>query len=811
MTHEHAPSAMPWNAERLRAAAYDATTAELTAAARSLKIEAFGSVITYSRKVFIPLTQLCRDVCHYCTFAKAPRAVPEAYMSLESVLAAARRGKLAGCKEALFTLGERPELRYAVAADWLAANGYESTIAYVAAAARAVFDETGLLPHVNAGTLTDDEIDLLRPVAPSFGLMLESASSRLCERGMPHHGSPDKLPDRRLDTLERLGTKRVPTTTGLLIGIGETVDERIDALLALRSLQDRRGHLQEVIIQNFRAKPGTRMHAHPEPDLDQLVRTIALARLAFGASLSIQAPPNLSPGLLPALLDAGLDDWGGISPVTPDFVNPEAPWPHLEALATQMAERGLNLTERLTVYPAYCRDADRWLDRRMAPAVLNACDVDGLARTEDWRAGEQTPPPERVLHEITAGVVEAQVSARVRRAVEKAASGRALSVDEISLLFGTRGADFGYVCQSADALRRAAVGDVVTYVVTRNINYTNVCKYACAFCAFSKGKTHEELRGRPYDLPIAEIERRAAEAWSRGATEVCMQGGIHPAYTGTTYLDICDAAQRGAPGIHVHAFSPLEVSQGAATLGLSVREFLRNLKDAGLGSLPGTAAEILDDDVRDIICPDKLTTDQWLSVIEAAHDVGLRTTATIMFGHVERRIHWARHISRLRSLQERTGGITEFVPLPFVARESPIYLKGRARPGPTFREAILMHAVARLAFHTVIPNIQASWVKLGPEGIKACLAAGVNDLGGTLMNESITRAAGASHGQEARPETLEEWIIGAGRTARQRTTMYGVASQRQVAASFDATELAAFDNSAFHPTRRISKRVIAAT
>ncbi|WP_244642205.1 5-amino-6-(D-ribitylamino)uracil--L-tyrosine 4-hydroxyphenyl transferase CofH [Chelatococcus reniformis] len=776
-------------------------TAALSAEARAIRDRAFANRITYSRKVFLPLTQLCRDVCHYCTFAKAPRHLKAPYMGFDEVLAVARAGQAAGCDEALFTLGERPEARYSAAADWLGEHGFASTIAYVAAAARAVRDETGLLPHINAGTLSDTEIEMLRPVSASMGLMLESGAERLMQPGMPHHGSPDKAPQARLATLRRLGEHGVPTTTGILIGIGETEAERLESLAALHDIHGRYGHIQEIIVQNFRAKPGTRMHGHAEPTLDDLVRTVAQARLLFGGEVSIQVPPNLNPNGIEAIVDAGIDDWGGISPVTMDFVNPEAPWPHVDELAGQMAAKGKALVQRLTIYPAYAREPARWLDPAMAPAVLRRSDAADLARGCAWRAGGTAPPAPAIIDEIVRGGRSA-VSPEVARSIDLAATGKPLAVDAIERLFQARGADLAFVCQAADALRREAVGGVVSYVVTRNINYTNVCTYGCRFCAFSKGKTHEDLRGTPYTVSLAEVGRRTAEAWERGATEVCMQGGIHPDYTGDTYLAVCRAAKAASPPMHVHAFSPLEVTQGARTLGLPLETFLSRLKAEGLGTLPGTAAEILDDEVRQVLCPDKLTTAEWLAAIEAAHRVGLKTTATIMYGHVDRPVHWARHLTRIRALQDRTGGFTEFVPLPFVAAESPLYLKGHARPGPTFREAVLMHAVARIAFHGAIPNIQASWVKLGPVGVQVCLGAGVNDLGGTLMNESITRAAGAQHGQEAPPETLEAWIRAAGRTPRQRTTLYESAPPERQARARGAAPLAPLVNEAFVRPRR---------
>jgi FO synthase len=786
----------------------DEDLGDLTEAASYVRDAAFGEFTTYSRKIFIPLTELCRDVCHYCTFAKAPRQIPTPFMSVDAVLELARHGKAAGCNEALFTLGEKPELRYRAAREWLDRAGFSSTIDYLAHVAGRVLKETGLLPHINAGTLTPDELKLLRQVSASMGIMLETASDRLSRRGMAHYGSPDKAPAVRLATIRAAGQLNIPVTSGILVGIGETLPERLESILALRQLHEEYGHLQEMIVQNFRAKPGTRMEKHKEPTAEDLCRTIALARLALGPSMSIQAPPNLSPGILPRLVAAGINDWGGVSPVTSDHVNPEAPWPHIDELARQTATAGKILVQRLTVYPGYISERAKWIDGAVAPYVLRASDAQWLARECNWQAGSAALPMHSVEN-VLARESDKAVSAQVRSIIARGCNGERMSVADIVRLFAVRGDDFAFVCRTADQLRRDVNGDTVSYVVTRNINYTNVCTYGCKFCAFSKGKTHEDLRGKPYDLTLEEIQRRTREAWSRGATEVCLQGGINPDYTGETYLDICRAVREACPDMHIHAFSPLEVTQGAKTLGLPLRDFLQRLKEAGLGTLPGTAAEILDDEVRAILCPDKLTTDEWLNVLETAHAVGLRTTSTIMYGHIERTEHWARHLLRLRDLQERTGGITEFVPLPFVAQEAPIYLKGGARSGPTFREAILMHAIARIALHPLIPNIQASWVKLGPQGVKIALNAGANDLGGTLMNESITRAAGAVHGQEAPPETLEEWIVQAGRHVRQRTTTYGDAPIQQRRASFGAAPLDPLINTSFRKTATSTSRPVA--
>lgn len=784
-------------AETARALAELGPQAALLPLAESLRDEGHGALVTYSKKLFIPLTHLCRDVCHYCTFAKTPKRIEQAYLSEAQVLESARAAAAVGCKEALFTLGERPELRYRAAREALADMGFESTLAYVAYIAKRVFDETGILPHINAGCMSDEEMAMLKPVSASMGIMLESASERLCGKGMPHYGSPDKVPAERLATLRRAGEQGVPFTSGILIGIGETRLERIDSLLALRDSHDRYGQLQEVIIQNFRAKPDTKMAQAPEPDLDELLWTIAMARLVFGAQMSVQAPPNLSPGVLEQLVTAGINDWGGVSPVTPDFVNPEAPWPHLDQLAAATAAAGKQLQERLTIYPSYIADADRWLAPEMRVAVKERVDASGLPREDDWLSGSSSEAPAKVT------LTSPPVRPSIVDIIDRAMAAQRLSEQDIVALFSARGAEYDAVCDAADRLRRQRCGDDVSYVVNRNINYTNICYFKCQFCAFSKGKLSENLRGKPYDLSFDEIARRSQEAWSRGATEVCMQGGIHPEYTGQTYLDILACVKQATPDMHVHAFSPLEVWQGAATLELSLSEYLRKLYDAGLRSLPGTAAEILDDEVRDVICPDKLNTEQWLTVMREAHAIGLRTTATIMYGHVEGYRHWARHLLRVRDLQADTGGFTEFVPLPYVASEAPMYLKGRSRKGPSFREAVLMHAISRLVFNGLIDNIQVSWVKMGEGGVLSCLRAGANDLGGTLMNESITRAAGASHGQEASPAEMEQRIRAAGRHPKQRTTLYGQPSTHQSEKSWQAEPLTDIVNT---PAKRYERK-----
>ncbi|MDW8258181.1 MAG: 5-amino-6-(D-ribitylamino)uracil--L-tyrosine 4-hydroxyphenyl transferase CofH, partial [Gammaproteobacteria bacterium] len=755
-------------------------------------LEGFGANVSYSPKVFIPLTRLCRDVCGYCTFATAPQPGRRAYLTEEEVLAIAERGASTGCHEALFTLGDKPELRYRQVREELAALGCATTLEYLGRMAQRVFEHTGLLPHLNPGVMSAVDIAALRPRAASMGLMLESTSRRLLERGGPHWRAPDKEPALRLATLAAGGAERIAMTTGILIGIGETRRERIESLLAIRELHERFGHIQEVIVQNFRAKPRTRMARAADADLAELCWSIAVARLVLGPTMSIQAPPNLSPGSLQTLLAAGINDWGGVSPVTADHVNPEAPWPTIEQLAEQTAAAGRTLCARLPLVPAFALQAERWCAPAIATAVRQRSDSRGYALAEAWRAGGSLPPPmvrpaARPLRRIAGSRTIAALTAR-------AARGRELSEREIVTLFMARGAAAERVLRAADELRAAVAGDVVTYVVNRNINYTNICRYRCGFCAFAKGRSAAELRGPAYDLSLEEIRLRTVEAAERGATEVCLQGGIHPRFTGSTYLEIARAVKTAAPQIHLHAFSPLEVAHGAATLGVSVEEFLGELRAAGLATLPGTAAEILDDEVRAVICPDKLTTDEWLAVMRAAHERGLRSTATIMFGHVETPLHWARHLLRIRRLQQETGGFTEFVPLPFVHMQAPLWRKGRARPGPSFEEALLMHAVARLVLHPLIPNVQASWVKLGLDGAAQALHCGANDLGGTLMNESITRAAGGSHGQQQDARTLRAAIRAAGRQPRQRDTLYRpvVAVAAEGVQSTERTDRAAF-------------------
>lgn len=749
----------------------------LQTTAGAIRDRGHGSVVTYSPKVFIPLTQLCRNVCHYCTFAKVPDGWNSAYLLPEQVLEIARAGKRAGCHEALFTLGDKPELRYAAARKALAALGYETTLSYLVAMARLVHEETGLLPHLNAGLVDAEDLPALRAVSLSQGLMLESVSERLCQAGGPHYGSPDKQPRDRLAMLAAAGELRIPFTSGILIGIGETRRERIEAILALRDLNSRYGHIQEIIIQNFRRKSGTKMENAAEPTTEELCWTIAVARIILGSAANIQAPPNLSPHSLRALINSGINDLGGISPVTPDHVNPEAPWPHLRLLARETEIAGKVLVPRLPLYPAWAQDLSHWVAPALHQAVRERIDAGGFPRTDAWSPGGAAPVPTIPTFPPTTHLWRF-LGSEIYRFAEKASRGIRLMEHEIARLFEVRGGDFRILCAAADELRVEVSGNAVSYVQNCNINYTNICSYQCRFCAFSKSKTSESLRGKAYTLSLTDIARKVQESWRRGAIEVCLQGGIHPSYTGQTYLDICKVIKSVCPDIHIHAFSPLEVWQGANTLGMPLVDYLAELKAVGLGSLPGTAAEILDDEVRRTLCPDKLTVAQWSEVMRVAHRMGLKSTATVMYGHIEQPIDWARHLLHLRDLQADTGGFTEFVPLPFVHMEAPIYRRSQARCGPTFREAVLMHAVARLVLHPLIDNIQTSWVKMGQDGVLACLQAGANDLGGTLMYESISRAAGAENGQEMTPEQLEKLIRLIDRVPVQRDTAYGSTMRR---------------------------------
>jgi len=788
----------------------DAPLAELLRDARKIRDLQYGARVTYSPKVFIPLTMLCRDKCGYCTFAQPPARLEQPYLSPEQVLTIAKRGAASGCHEALFTLGERPELRYDIAADWLRNNGYDSTVHYLHDMAKLVLDETGLLPHANAGALYRDELAMLRRVSPSQGMMIETLRDDLeC-----HRGAPDKVPQRRLDTLEFAGELRIPFTTGILVGIGESREDRIAALEAIAASHERHGHVQEVIVQNFLPKPRTGMQHDPACDGDEYLWSIAVARKILPPEIHLQAPPNLSDDF-GVLLTAGIDDWGGVSPITADHVNPERPWPDLDKLRAVTEQAGRALAPRLTIYPEFIADvglsdSPRWIDFDLRFRVLDRSDAEGLGRDDpgavwpekvtaadvvhdgaevvlvghrstQWYSGANNAPPHLVGDtrldgegRVTRSIIERsrKLHGPVGEVLRGIELGDELGETEIVTLFGARGPEMVAVARAADDLRRATVGDDVTWVHNRNINYTNVCTFKCKFCGFSKGPLSLNLRGTPYLLTLDDIAQRAREAWQLGATEVTLQGGIHPDFDGDYYIDVTRAVKQAVPDMHVHGFTALEVTEGARRLDEPLTSYLSRLKDAGLSSLPGTAAEILDDDVRAVLCSDKVNTDEWLEAHRAAHRVGLRSNVTMMFGSIESPKAWAKHLVRTRALQHETGGFTEFVGLPFVHMASPIYLQRKSRRGPTFRETLLVHAVARLAYRGAIDNIQVSWVKIGVDGTRQLLQAGCNDVGGTLMNENISRAAGASHGQGMTPESFAAMVEPLGRPLRQRTTLY---------------------------------------
>jgi FO synthase len=770
-------------------------------------------VVTYSRKVFVPLTRLCRDRCHYCTFATVPHRLPAAYLDRDEVLAIARAGAERGCKEALFTLGDRPEERWPAARRWLDERGYDSTVDYLRACAVAVLEETGLLPHLNPGVLSWAELHRLKPVAPSMGMMLETTATRLWSQpGGPHHGSPDKEPAVRLRVLDDAGRVGVPFTTGILIGIGETPAERVESIFAIRRTHRRYGHIQEVIVQNFRAKPDTAMRGMPDAELDDLAATVAVARLLLGPGVRIQAPPNLIAGEYDLLLRAGIDDWGGVSPVTPDHVNPERPWPVIDELAARSAAAGFTLRERLTVYPEYVRRGDPWLDPRLSPHVAALAQAStGLAVEGAVPVGRPWQEPDEAF--VPGGRVDLHATidttgrstdrrgdfdhvygdwseladrpaaapspaggtdAALREGLRLAASDPAallLPRHEAAAmaLFAADGPALDELCRTADEVRRAAVGDEVTYVVNRNINFSNVCYVGCRFCAFAQ----RERDADAYRLSTEQVADRAQQAWEAGATEVCMQGGIDPKLPVTAYADLVRAVKARVPGMHVHAFSPMELVTAAAKAGMPVRDWLAVLREAGLDTIPGTAAEILDDDVRWVLTKGKLPAATWVEVVTTAHELGIRSSSTMMYGHVDHPGQWLAHFRVLAGVQDRTGGFTEFVALPFVHTNAPIYLAGIARPGPTRRENRVVHAMARLLLHGRIDNIQCSWVKLGDDGTVAMLQGGCNDLGGTLMEETISRMAGSGNGSARTGEQLEAIAAKAGRPARQRTTGYG--------------------------------------
>ncbi|HEX3605730.1 MAG TPA: bifunctional FO biosynthesis protein CofGH [Candidatus Dormibacteraeota bacterium] len=782
---------------------------ELCGVATRLRELGHGDEITYSRKVFVPLTMLCRDRCHYCTFAKPPARVSAPFLSPDEVLAVVRAGQAAGCKEALLTLGDKPEDRYPTARRWLEERGYRSTLEYLRAISILIIEETGLLPHLNPGVMSWEEMARLKQVSASMGIMLEQTSERLLEKGMAHHRSPDKVPAVRLRTIEDAGRLGIPFTTGILVGIGETAGERADSLLAIRDVHRRHRHVQEVIVQNFRAKPRTAMRDHPEPEFDEFLAAVATARVVMGPRMNVQAPPNLSDPHYPRLLAAGINDWGGVSPVTPDHVNPEAPWPALDELAARTAEQGLRLRERLCLYPEFASRPDPYLATRMRAPVAALLGDGGLAvegaraTPQPWQDPDVAWKPRQTALTYAKGAdaglrddalaVYGDIDAlpvtaawtphagdpEIRAALRDAETGRTLTDERALALFQAEGDALEELCAIADRMRAEAVGDDVTYVVNRNINFTNVCYTGCRFCAFAQ----REMDADSYTLRLSEIADRAEEAWGYGATEVCIQGGIHPGLPADFYFQILDAIRARVPEMHIHAFSPMEVLNGSARLGISFREFLQECRERGLGTIPGTAAEILDDEVRWVLTKGKLPADAWEEIVSTAHGLGIRSSSTMMYGHVDAPPHWLAHIRRLGRIQERTGGFTEFVPLPFVHQNAPIYLAGRARAGASVADTRRVHAIARILLRGLIDNVQVSWVKLGLEASQQLLQGGCNDLGGTLMEETISRMAGADWGVRKEPEELEAAIRAIGRTPVERTTTYGRAPRRDRAAA----------------------------
>ena len=773
-------------------------------------------IITYSPKVFIPLTRLCRDRCHYCTFATTPNNVSSAYLEIAQVVQIAKEGASAGCLEALFTLGDRPEDRWEVAGEWLSERGYSSTLDYLRACAIAVLEQTGLLPHLNPGVMSFEELSRLRPVAASMGMMLETSATRLfTEKGQVHFASPDKDPKVRLRTIEDAGRLSIPFTTGILVGIGESLLERGDSLLKLAKIAKTYGHIQEIIIQNFRAKEDTAMRNSPDADQQEYLACIAVARLIFGPRMRIQAPPNLSePSEFAALIAAGIDDWGGVSSVTADHVNPERPWPEIELLAYESQLAGFELRARLTIYSNYVQSVDRWVDPKVKPFISSLADQNGLAiphviavgspwqenseglqslgridlgdsidirgRDSQMRSDFDSiyghwPSISDEFNQLRSTGSPAWKSSFMSVLSKVSKNPSALSRNEALTLFAADGQELDLLVQAADEKRIELVGNDVTYIVNRNINFTNICYTGCRFCAFAQRKTDSDA----YLLSIEEIKSRAHQAWALGANEVCIQAGIHPDLSGDVYFDVARAVKEVAPEIHIHAFSPMEIFSGSIKLGISYKEWLQQAKDAGLGTIPGTAAEILDDEIRWILTKGKLPAKAWIEIVREAHLLGIKSSATMMYGHIDNESHWYDHIITIRNLQEETGGFTEFVPLPFVHYSSPIYLAGIARPGPTVRENRVVHAMSRLLLAGSINNIQCSWVKLGlhgPDGVLSLLAGGVNDIGGTLMEETISRMAGSTNGSLRTVSELEEIAQLARRPARPRTTTYGAVS-----------------------------------
>ncbi len=697
-------------------------------------------ILTYSRKVFIPLTHLCQDRCHYCIFVQSPGKLAKAgispYMEPEAVLEVARQGAALGCKEALLTLGDRPENRWPIARQWLDEHGYASTLDYVAAMAQLILDETGLLPHLNPGVMSWGELQRLKPVGPSMGMMLETTSARIWQTpGEAHFGSPDKDPELRLRVIEDAGRSHIPFTTGVLLGIGESASERIDAVLALRAAHERHGHIQEVIVQNFRAKPATAMMGAVDLETQEYAAAVAVTRVLLGPGMRVQAPPNLTDaGELALLIRAGIDDWGGVSPLTPDHVNPERPWPQIEELARLTAEGGYSLRERLTAHPHYIREArgtadghgTDWFDDRLAPRLLALADDYGLARRDAYL--------ESVL-------------------TRAAADPAGLTDAEYTALLHADGDDLEQLTALADRVRGERVGDTVTYAVNRNIDSA-------------------------LGLPASRIAELVTEAAGLGATEVCAQGAVPAALGAEGYLDFARTVKAVRPDLHLHAFRPAELLDGAARAGVPLADWLDRLRAAGVDTVPGTGARILDDRIRGILTgAADIPASAWVETITTAHRAGLRSTATMVYGHVESAAEQVAHLRMLAAIQDRAvaagaDGFTEFIAMPWLPSESPVAVPG-ARPGPSLRESRAVHAVARLMLAGRIDHVQAAWTKLGMRGAQLVLAGGADDLGGVLLDGTIDPSAGPEHGRQLTVTDVERIAGELGRPVRQRTTLYG--------------------------------------
>jgi FO synthase len=724
--------------------------------------------ITFSRNYTLSLSRTCQCYCKYCAFATHQAHIHPPDEVERRLDEAVRRN----CKELLVLTGERPEVNPEVARR-LAGWGHEDFTSYVAWACERAL-ERGILPHTNLGALGREDLARLREVTASQGLMLESVSERLMDT--VHAGSPTKHPAARLATIEAAGELRIPFTSGILVGIGESEEERVASLEALAQVHDRHGHLQEVILQNFVPHPryygqevaeiadaaarrrwesGISNGHNPVPapewscpvTIEDMKRLIAEARRLM-PGVGIQVPPNLA-DWWGDLVDAGATDLGGLS-ANGDHISPEHAFPSPHELRKTLAPRGYALTERLCVYPHYM-DSE-WMEQGVLDVI----------KLKYWSFIPRRGSGRRSEESIDPGIAP--------EAIAKGSDGAELTEDELTALFAeTRSEVIEQMRVAADGLRAELAGDTATFVVNRNINFTNVCVVGCAFCGFGQGRRSPDA----YHVTEDDFRQRIAEATEFGATEVCMQGGIHPEYELEDYGRWLRLAKDAAPDIHLHAYSPMEIHFMCERSGRPPLEVFEYLIDCGLGSTPGTAAEVLDDGVRQRISPNKLPVDRWVEIIEASHAAGLRSTSTVMFGHIEEPRELARHMRVIRALQERTGGITEFVPLSFIPFNT---MLGRTHgiEEISATENLKHTAVFRLALGRTIRNLQASWVKMGLEAATEALRWGVNDLGGTLMEENISRMAGSQHGVRLEPEQLIAAARAGGRRPAQRTTLYDI-------------------------------------